>query len=123
MGEPIHVIDAHRFHVGSGAFIGCANLAAFLRRIVFVGEAAFAAGNGRVRAHIVWMANVRATVEVTAPDGTKSFWVAAVVHKDAVAAVRAVIPADHLAELSIRRFLPGPKLGRLRWGDVRKVEL
>ena len=30
VGEPIHVIDAHRFHVGSGAFIGCANLAAFL---------------------------------------------------------------------------------------------
>ena len=32
--------DAYRFCIGSGALVGVANLAALLRRVVFVGEAA-----------------------------------------------------------------------------------
>jgi hypothetical protein len=43
-------------------------------------------------------------IEVTAPDGTKSFWVAYLrAHKDAVAAVKERIPSDHHAELSLQR--------------------
>jgi hypothetical protein len=58
------------------------------------------------------------TVEVIAPDGIKSHWVVALPHRAAVAAVRQVIPPDHSAELSIRRF---PAEG-LRPGEVREVE-
>jgi hypothetical protein len=58
------------------------------------------------------------TVEVIAPDGTKSHWVVALPHSAAVAAVRKIIPPGHSAELSIRRF---PAEG-LRPGEVRKVE-
>lgn len=61
-------------------------------------------------------------VEVTAPDGSKEFWVAAVPHKDAVAAVQKAIPAGYGAELSLRRLPFGPKLEGLRAGEVRKVE-
>jgi hypothetical protein len=44
-------------------------------------------------------------VEVTAPDGTSSLWAAiAIPYKDAVAAVKKVIPAGHSAELSVRKF-------------------
>jgi hypothetical protein len=58
------------------------------------------------------------TVEVIAPDGVTSHWVVALPHRAAVAAVRELIPSDHSAELSIRRF---PAEG-LRPGDVREVE-
>src|ERR1700752_5329684 len=58
------------------------------------------------------------TVEVVAPDGIKSHWVVALPHRAAVAAVRQIIPPDHSAELSIRRF---PAEG-LRPGEVREVE-
>jgi hypothetical protein len=71
------------------------------------------------------MANTRFAipmVEVTAPDGRKEYWAAALAHKDAVAAVRAAIPADHMAELSLRRLPFGPKLEGLRRGEVRKVQ-
>ena len=61
-------------------------------------------------------------VEVIAPDGTKSFWVTAMPHSKAVAAVRKVIPPDHKAELSIRNLLRSPKLEGLRPGEVRKIE-
>lgn len=44
-------------------------------------------------------------VEVSAPDGTKSFWAAySIPHSQAVAAVRQKIPADHSAELSVVRL-------------------
>jgi hypothetical protein len=57
-------------------------------------------------------------VEVIAPDGAKSHWVVALPHSAAVAAVRQVIPTDHTAELSIRRFTGE----RLRSGEVREIE-
>jgi hypothetical protein len=63
------------------------------------------------------------TVEVTAPHGTKSLWVAALSHSEAVAAVRKVIPPDHKAELSLRRVIrSSPKLDGIVAGEVRKVE-
>jgi hypothetical protein len=64
-----------------------------------------------------------ATVEVTSPDGTKSLWAVALPHGKAVAAVRMIIPPDHIAELSIRRLLGSQKkLNGLRLGEVRKIE-
>jgi hypothetical protein len=64
-----------------------------------------------------------ATVEVTSPDGTKSLWAVALPHSEAVAAVRIVIPPDHIAELSIRRLLGSQKKpDGLRLGEVRKIE-
>jgi hypothetical protein len=64
-----------------------------------------------------------AIVEVTSPSGTKSLWVVARPHREAVAAVRMIIPPDHIAELSIRRLLGGQrKLAGLRPGEVRKIE-
>jgi hypothetical protein len=64
-----------------------------------------------------------ATVEVTSPDGSKSLWVVALPHGEAVAAVRTVIPPDHIAELSIRRLpVSRKKLDGLRPGEVRKIE-
>ena len=62
------------------------------------------------------------TVEVIAPDGTKSLWVVALPYTEAAAAVRKIIPHDHIAELAIRRLPSSPKLGRLRPGEVRKIE-
>jgi hypothetical protein len=85
----------------------------------------FRAGKRASRGHIRGMANTRAAipmVEVTAPDGSKSFWAAAVAHRDAVETVKKVIPADHVAELSLRRSPFGPKLEGLRPGEVRKVK-
>ena len=63
----------------------------------------------------------KSAVEVVAPDGTKSLWVAALAHSKAVAAVRKVIPPDHIAELSIQRLRRSPRLEGLRPGEVRKV--
>ena len=71
------------------------------------------------------MANVHTKipmVEVTAPNGSKSFWVAAVAQEDALAAVKAVIPPNHLATLSNRRITLGLRKG-LRLGEVRMVRL
>jgi hypothetical protein len=62
------------------------------------------------------------TVEVVAPDGTKSFWVVALPHSEAVGAVRKVIPTDHKAELSMLRLQSSPKLDGLQSGEVRKIE-
>jgi hypothetical protein len=63
------------------------------------------------------------TVEVIAPDGSKSLWIVALPYCEAVEAVRKVIPADHTAELAVRRLMrSSPKLARLRPGEVRKVE-
>jgi len=79
----------------------------------------------RSGAHILAMANTRSAtpmVEVVAPDGSKEFWIAALAHKDAVAAVKKCIPADYTAELSILRLPVGPKMERLRPGEVRKVQ-
>ena len=62
-------------------------------------------------------------VEVTAPDGRRSLWVAAVEPPDAVAAVVRVIPANHIAKLSQRRLSLGRKTDELRHGEVRRVLL
>ena len=62
-------------------------------------------------------------VEVTAPDGTKSLWVAAVASENAVAAVAKVIPANHVAILSGRRLTLNRRSVGLRPGEVRRVRL
>jgi hypothetical protein len=65
---------------------------------------------------------VVSTVEVITPDGIKSLWAVALPHREAVAAVRKVIPPDHIAELSILRSLhSSAKLRGLRPGEVRKI--
>ena len=62
-------------------------------------------------------------VEVTAPDGTKSLWAAfAVSHREALAAVKEMIPADHTAELSLRRLLRSQKVEGLRPGEVCRLD-
>jgi hypothetical protein len=62
-------------------------------------------------------------VEVTAPDGTKSFWVAySIPHHEAVAAVTHHLPRAHTAELSVRRLPPGLKFNGARPGDVIRLE-
>jgi hypothetical protein len=62
-------------------------------------------------------------VEVIAPDGRKSLWVAAVAKADAVAAVKQVIPANYVATLSQRRLTLTRKSQVLRRGKVRRVRL
>jgi phosphoribosylcarboxyaminoimidazole (NCAIR) mutase len=81
------------------------------------------AGNGRAAAHIPKMANVRTgmpLVEVTAPDGNKSLWVAAVAKANAVAEV---IPPNYVAALSRLRLTITRKAEILRPGEVRRVKL
>jgi hypothetical protein len=64
-----------------------------------------------------------AVVEVTAPDGSKSLWVAySVPHGQAIAAVKGTVPADHIAELSIRRAPPGLAFEGARPGDIIRIE-
>src|ERR1700694_191093 len=85
-----------------------------------------ASGAARLAAHIPKMHNVRSKmpmVEVTAPDGGKSLWVAAVAKADAVAAVEGVIPANYVAALSRRRLTINRKADVLRPGEVRRVRL
>ena len=48
-------------------------------------------------------------VEVTAPDGTKSLWAAAVAPSAAVEAVKKMITPDHIATLSSQRLPIGPQ--------------
>jgi hypothetical protein len=58
-------------------------------------------------------------VEVTAPNGTKSFWGAYSIPYDrAVAAVRAILPAKYTVELSLRRLPPGYRFVGARPGDI-----
>jgi hypothetical protein len=45
-----------------------------------------------------------------------------VTHSEAVAAVKAVLPDDHVAELSIRRLSPSPKVEGMRTGEVRRID-
>jgi hypothetical protein len=62
-------------------------------------------------------------VEVTAPDGRKSLWVAAVAKANAVAAVKQVIPTSYVVALSQRRLTLTRKSQVLRRGDVRRILL
>jgi hypothetical protein len=72
------------------------------------------------------MPNVRTKipiVEVTALDGQKSLWVAAVAKANAVAAVKQVIPTNYVAVLSERRLTLTRKPDVLRRGEVRRIKL
>jgi hypothetical protein len=72
------------------------------------------------------MPNVRTKipiVEVTAPDGQKSLWVAAVARANAVAAVKQVIPTNYIPVLSERRLTLTRKSEVLRRGEVRRIKL
>ncbi len=62
-------------------------------------------------------------VEVTAPDGSKSLWVAAVARDNAVAAVAEAIPANHFARLSRHRLTLNRRSASLRPGEVRRIKL
>ena len=62
-------------------------------------------------------------VEATAPDGTKSLWVAAVAQEDAVATVAGVIPANYAIRLLSLRLTLGRKSDDLQPGEVRRVRL
>jgi hypothetical protein len=62
-------------------------------------------------------------VEVIAPDGQKSLWVAAVAKVNAVAAVKQVIPPNYAAALSERRLTLTRKSDVLRRGELRRVRL
>jgi hypothetical protein len=87
----------------------------------------FRSGNAPTReAHIPTMPNVRTkipVVEVIAPDGRKSLWVAAVAKANAVAAVKEVIPPNYVAALARQRLTITRKSEILRPGEVRKVTL
>jgi hypothetical protein len=61
-------------------------------------------------------------VEVTAPDGQKSFWgVYSIPHSHAVAVVKAGLPAKYKVELSVRRLPPGTRFNGARPGDIFKL--
>jgi hypothetical protein len=62
-------------------------------------------------------------VEVTAPNGNKSLWVAAVARANAVAAVGKEIPANHIATLSRHRLTLNRRSDGLRPGEVRRIKL
>jgi hypothetical protein len=62
-------------------------------------------------------------VEVIAPDGSKSFWAAAVGQKFAVKVVQMFVPPDHIAKFSGQRLPVDPVLEGIRRGEVRKVLL
>jgi hypothetical protein len=62
-------------------------------------------------------------VEVSAPDGTRSFWAAySVPHSKAVAAVMQKIPADHTAELSVVRLPNRWTPDGLHPGDIIQLD-
>jgi hypothetical protein len=72
------------------------------------------------------MPNVRTKipmVEVIAPDGQKSLWVAAVAKANAVHAVKQVIPTNYVAALTPRRVTITRKSEVLQRGQVRRVKL
>ena len=72
------------------------------------------------------MPNVRTKipmVEVIAPDGSKSLWIAAVAKAKAVQAVKQVIPPNYVAALTKQRLTITRKSEVLRRGEVRRVEL
>jgi hypothetical protein len=62
-------------------------------------------------------------VVVTAPDGRKSLWLAAVARDKAEAAVAEVIPANHVATLTRLRLTLTRRSDELRPGEVRRVKL
>lgn len=62
-------------------------------------------------------------VEVTTPDGTKSFWaVYSIPHNEAIAVARAKLPANYTIELSVRRLPSGWGFDGARPGDMFKLD-
>jgi hypothetical protein len=62
-------------------------------------------------------------VAVTAPDGRKSLWAAAVAPDKAVAAVAEVISQNHVATLTTHRLTVSRRSEELRPGEVRRIKL
>jgi hypothetical protein len=62
-------------------------------------------------------------VEVTAPDGSKSLWIAVVAMAKAVEAVKQVIPTNYVATLTKQRLTITRKSLVLRRGEVRRIGL
>ena len=62
-------------------------------------------------------------VEVIAPDGRKSLWIAVVAMTKAVAAVKEVIPPNYVAILTKQRLTITRKSVVLRRGEVRRIGL
>ena len=62
-------------------------------------------------------------VAVTAPDGRKSLWAAAVARDKAVAAVAKVISENHVAKLTTHRLTVSRRSDEFRPGEVRRIKL
>ena len=62
-------------------------------------------------------------VEVIAPDGRKSLWIAVVAMAKAVAAVKEVIPPNYVATLTKQRLTITRKSVVLQRGEVRRIGL
>jgi hypothetical protein len=62
-------------------------------------------------------------VEVIAPDGSKSLWIAVVAMAKAVEAVKHVIPPNYVATLTKQRLTITRKSVVLQRGEVRRIEL
>ncbi len=62
-------------------------------------------------------------VEVIAPDGRKSLWIAVVAMTKAVAAVKEVIPPNYVAILTKQRLTITQKSVVLRPAEVRRIGL
>src|SRR6266404_3764529 len=94
----------------------------------FLGALVAGPRNRKVRfwGYVANMPNVRTKipiVEVIAPDGSKSLWVAAVAKANAVAAVKEIIPPNYVAALIKQRLTITRKSEVLRRGEVRRLRL
>jgi hypothetical protein len=62
-------------------------------------------------------------VVVTAPDGRRSLWAAAVAPDKAVAAVAKVVSENHVVRLTTHRLTVSRSSDELRPGEVRRFKL
>ena len=62
-------------------------------------------------------------IEVIAPDGNKSLWVARVAEDKAIAAVSERVPPDCVVRFSGRRLTLSRKSDQLQPGEIRRVRL
>jgi len=112
------MIQARRFHAGR-AFIYGTGMSVFYCALMDRREA-------KKHRKILKMESISSdipVVEVTAPDGSRSLWAAAVAPENAVAVVAMLIPASHVATLSRRRLTLSRRSDALRPGEVRMVRL
>ena len=92
--------------------------------IVWQGSGLESAQFGRIRPTMPKRVRTKIPmVEVTAPDGQKSLWIAAVAKANAVAAVKQVVPPNYGAALSERRLMITRKSEVLWRGEVRRGKL